>query len=219
MIHGRLLQDGTLVPLANASVQLMDASGNELNRLIMTNEAGTFAMRVEPGRYTLRIRRIGFTPLTTPVISLAADEYRGDVRVSGHNTAGDRRIREGGWMGRDSFSGGQELGGIFLTGKTWRRKITGVFVSAVRDRRHKGRRGGKIRRTKGRCLYSATRFRELRPGGPPATQWPKLEELVPTAICHGGRGVSRLSEVPAEFRFIEWPGPGPPRQQRLRAGS
>lgn len=217
MIHGRLLQEGTLVPLANASVQLMDARGDELNRLVVTNEAGTFAMRVEPGRYTLRIRRIGFTPLTTPVISLGPDEvFEGTYRVSPATIRlATQRItaKRGLELGRDSYIRRKELGkGIFLTRTELAEKdqrefsyllrgVDGIRVDAT----------GKMTSTEGwRCLYFMVNKVPVSsvPGGTPgSTMWPTLEDLVPTGHDVMAIEVYReFGEVPAEFRLNAWPG-------------
>ena len=220
MIHGRLLQEGTLVPLANASVQLMDARGDELNRLVVTNDAGTFAMRVEPGRYTLRIRRIGFTPLTTPVISLEADEvFEGTYRVSPATIRlATQRItaKRGLELGRDGFFRRKELGkGVFLArtdlaDKDQRdfsflmRGIDGIRVEAT----------GRVLSTEGwRCLYFMVNKVPVSsvPGGVPgSTMWPTLEDLVPTGHDVMAIEVYReFSEVPPEFRLDAWPGAKP----------
>jgi carboxypeptidase family protein len=220
MIHGRLLQEGTLVPLANASVQLMDARGDELNRLVVTNEAGTFAMRVEPGSYTLRIRRIGFTPLTTPVISLEANEvfegtYRvspATIRLATERITAKRSLE----LGRDGFFRRKELGkGVFLArtdlaDKDQRdfsflmRGIDGIRVEAT----------GRILSTEGwRCLYFMVNKVPVSsvPGSVPgSTMWPTLEDLVPTGHDVMAIEVYReFSEVPAEFRLDAWPGAKP----------
>src|SRR5688572_22104610 len=83
IIHGKLLADGVGLAIDGATVQLLDSRGNELDRVVETNEKGTFAMRVNPGTYRLRIRRIGYNPLTTAVITLGENEvFEGTDRVS-----------------------------------------------------------------------------------------------------------------------------------------
>lgn len=218
MIHGRLLQDGTLVPVRGATVQLMDARGDELDRLVVTNEAGTFVIRVEPGRYTLRIRRIGFTPLTTPVISLEPNEvfegtYRvspATIRLATERITAKRSLE----LGRDSFTRRKELGkGVFLTRTQLAEKdqrefsylltgIDGIRVDAT----------GKMTSTEGwRCLYfmvNKVPVSSVPRGIPGSTMWPTLEDLVPTG--HDVMAIElyrEFSEVPAEFRLDAWPGP------------
>ena len=217
MIHGRLLQEGTLAPLTGASVQLMDAQGNDLNRLVITNEAGTFAMRVDPGRYTLRIRRIGFTPLVTPAINLAADEvfegtYRispATIRLATERITAKRNLE----LGREGFERRKALGqGVFLgrselSGKDQRdfsRLMHGVEGIRVEG-------DGKVISTEGwRCLYFMVNRVPVTsvPGGVPgASTYPTLEDLVPTGHDVMAIEVYReFKEVPAEFRLDAWPG-------------
>jgi hypothetical protein len=217
IIHGRLLQEGTLAPLTDASVQLMDAQGNDLNRIVITNAAGTFTMRVDPGRYTLRIRRIGFNPLVTPVIALAADEifeatYRvspATVRLATQRITARRRLEEG----RDGFARRKDLGlGIFLNradlgGKDQRdfaslmMDVDGIRVEADR----------KITSTEGwRCLYFMVNAVPVSsdPRSPPGTStYPTLEDLVPTGHDVMAIEIYReFKEVPPEFRMEAWPG-------------
>ena len=217
MIHGRLLQEGTLVPLSGATVQLLDAQGAELNRVVTTNEAGTFAMRVAPGRYTLRIRRIGFTPLVTPIISLQADEvfegtYRvspATIRLATERITAKRNLE----LGRDSFSRRKELGkGVFLTRTQLQDKDQREFSYLLRD--VDGIRvepNGKVTSTEGwRCLYFMVNKVMVSsvPGGVPgSTTWPTLEDLIPTGHDVMAIEVYReFAEVPPEFRIDAWPG-------------
>lgn len=217
MIHGRLLQEGTLSPLAGASVQLLDGQGNELNRLVTTNTAGTFAMRVEPGRYTLRIRRIGFQPLVTPAISLAANEvFEGTYRISPvtirlatERITAKRNLE---W-GRDSFARRKALGqGIFLGRSDLSEKDQRDFASllhGVDGVRVEGY--GKIVSTEGwRCLYFMVNKVPVSsvPGGVPgSTTYPTLEDLVPTGHDVMAIEVYReFKEVPPEFKLDAWPG-------------
>ena len=220
MIHGRLLQDVTLVPLTGATVQLLDTQGNELNRVVVTNEAGTFAMRVEPGRYMLRIRRIGFNPLTTPVISLEADEvfegtYRvspATVRLATERITAKRSLE----LGRDGFARHKALGqGVFLTRTQLNEKdqrdfsylltgVDGIMVDAA----------GKMTSTEGwRCLYFMVNKVPVTsvPGGTPgSTMWPTLEDLVPSGQDVMAIEVYReFKEVPPDFRLDAWPGQNP----------
>ena len=217
MIHGRLLQEGTLAPLTDATVQLLDAQGNDLNRIVVTNAAGTFAMRVEPGRYTLRIRRIGFNPLVTPVISLAANDvfegtYRvspATVRLATQRITAKRDLEDG----RDGFARRKDLGlGVFLDRSQLAAKdqrdfaslmvnVDGILIEGDR----------KITSTEGwRCLYFMVNRVPVSslPNAPPGTSnYPTLEDLVPTGHDVMGIEVYRdFKEVPSEFRLDAWPG-------------
>jgi len=224
MIHGRLLQEGTLTPVAGASVQLMDSRGNELDRLVTTNEAGTFAMRVEPGRYTLRIRRIGYTPLITPAITLAANEvFEGTYRVSPATVRlTTERITERAnlELGRDGMLRRKELGkGVFLYRQDLAAKDQSEFASLLR-----GVDGirveatGKVTSTEGwRCLYfmvNKVPVTSVPRGIPGSTQWPTLEDLVPTGHDVMAIEIYReFTEVPPEFRLDAWPGQRPGSQR------
>jgi hypothetical protein len=217
MIHGRLVHDGTLTPVSGASVQLMDVRGNELNRVVVTNEAGTFAMRVEPGRYTLRIRRIGFNPLTTPAIELEENEvfegtYRvtpAAVRLATERITARRNLE----LGRDAFARRKALGeGVFLTRSDLADKDQREFASLMRG--VEGIRvdaGGTITSTEGwRCLYFAVNKVPVTsaPGVPLGTSmWPTLQDLVPTGHDVMAIEVYReFKEVPPELRLDAWPG-------------
>ena len=217
MIHGRLLQEGTLTPLTGASVQLMDAQGNELNRLVTTNEAGTFAMRVDPGRYTLRIRRIGFQPLVTPVINLGANEvFEGTYRISPvtirlatERITAKRNLE---W-GRDGFTRRKALGqGVFLARSDLNDRDQTEFASLLRGVDGLQVQGdGRVTSTEGwRCLYfmvNKVPVSSVPRGVPGSTQYPTLEDLVPTGHDVMAIEVYReFKEVPPEFRLDAWPG-------------
>ena len=217
IIHGRLLQEGTLAPLTGASVQLLDAQGNELNRLVTTNEAGTFAMRVDPGRYTLRIRRIGFQPLITPVINLAANEvFEGTYRISPvavrlatERITAKRNLE---W-GREGYTRRKALGqGIFLARSDLNDKDQRDFASlmlGVPGIRVEG--FGKVTSTEGwRCLYFMVNKVPVSsvPGAVPgSSMYPTLEDLIPTGHDVMAIEVYReFKEVPPEFKLDAWPG-------------
>lgn len=218
MIHGKLLQDGTQLPLSGASVQLLDARGDELDRIVVSNSAGTFAMRVEPGRYTLRIRRIGFNPLVTPVISLAANEvfeatYRVSpvaVRLATQRITEKRNLE---W-GRDGFARRKalNLGGLFLARSELADRDPTIFATMMRGLEGINVDGAsRITSTEGwRCVYfmvnkipvSSVPF-----GVPGSTMYPTLEDLVPTGHDVMAIEVYReFKEVPPELRLDAWPG-------------
>jgi hypothetical protein len=217
MIHGRLVQDGTLLPLSGASVQLLSARGEELNRVVVTNEAGTFAMRVEPGRYTLRVRRIGFNPLMTPVISLEEGEvfegtYRvspATIRLATERITAKRSLE----LGRDGVTRRKALGkGVFLYRTDLAEKPQRDFASlltGIEGIRVDG--AGKVTSTEGwRCLYFMVNKVPVTsvPGSTPgSTMWPTLEDLVPNGYDVMAIEIYRdFQEVPPEFRMEAWPG-------------
>ena len=218
MIHGKLLQEGTQLPLSGASVQLLDARGDELNRIVVSNAAGTFAMRVEPGRYTLRIRRIGFNPLTTPVISLQANEvFEGTFRVSpvavrlATQRITEKRNLE--W-GRDGFARRKalDLGGLFLGRSDLAERDPTIFATMMRGLEGIHVDGGsRITSTEGwRCLYFMVNkipVTSVPFGVPGSTMYPTLEDLVPTGHDVMAIEVYReFKEVPPELRLDAWPG-------------
>lgn len=216
MIHGRLLHEGTLAPVAGASVQLLDVRGNELDRVVVTNEAGTFSMRVARGQYTLRIRRIGFNPLTTPVITLAENEvfegtYRvtpATVRLATERITAKRNLE----LGRDGFFRRKALGkGVFLAKSDLAEKDQREFFYLLRgvDGIQVEANGRVVSTEGGRCLYFLVNDVPVSsvPGGVPgSTMWPTLEDLVPTGHDVMGIEVYRqFSEVPPELRMDAWP--------------
>jgi hypothetical protein len=173
-------------------------------------------MRVEPGRYTLRIRRIGFSPLVTPVIRLEADEvfeatYRISpvaVRLATERITAKRNLE----LGRDGFERRKALGqGVFLARSELNDKEQRDFASllqGVGGIRVEGL--GKITSTEGwRCLYFMVNKVPVSsvPGGIPGqTTYPTLEDLVPTGHDVMGIEVYReFKEVPVEFKLDAWP--------------
>jgi hypothetical protein len=195
----------------------MNVRGDELDRLVITNEAGTFAMRVEPGQYTLRIRRIGFQPLTTPVITLALNDvfegtYRvtpATVRLATERITAKRNLE----LGRDGFLKRRTLGkGVFLTRSDFGEKNQSEFANLLRDVEGiQVDADGRVNSTEGwRCLYfmvNKVMVTSVPRGIPASTMWPTLEDLVPSGHDVMGIEVYReFGEVPEEFRLDAWPG-------------
>lgn len=62
-LRGRIIDRETREPIARASVELA-----ELNRGAVCNERGEFSLpRLHPGRYTLRLRCLGYQPIDLPL--------------------------------------------------------------------------------------------------------------------------------------------------------
>lgn len=74
VVLGTAVDHGGQRPIAGAFVLLLDPSGAEVARGL-TTAAGTFRLRApQPGRYRLRLQRIGFDDSDTEEFSMAAGE-------------------------------------------------------------------------------------------------------------------------------------------------
>jgi hypothetical protein len=232
VIHGKLVADGLNTPIEGATVTLLDARGNELDRIVLTNKNGAFFMRVSSGRYMLRVRRIGYNPLTTPLITLAEnDVFEGTYRVSpvAVRLATERiTARPNLEWGRDGWSRRKALGqGVFLaradlaskdqTNVSWLfRGVPGIEVLG----------DGQVRSLEGwRCLYfvmNGVPVPFVPHSFPGESMYPTLHDLVPTGDEVMGIEVYReFQEVPEEFRMDAWPDPevrdrNAPRTARVR---
>lgn len=216
MIHGRLFEDVTLRPIQGATVQLLDARGIALDRLITTNATGTFAIRVEPGRYTLMIRRIGYKPLVTATITLKTDQifeatYRVSpiaVRLATQRITAKPNIE---W-GRDGFMRRKELGqgGLFLTRTDFAESDQSYFYTMlIKVPGLQVTGDGSIRSLEGwRCLkymVNGIPVKSIPRSVPGENTFPTLEDLLPTGHDVMGVEVYReFKEVPPEYRTIAW---------------
>ena len=63
-VSGRVLEDRGRQPVASAIVTVSDTLGVG-QQLAVTALDGTFSFEVEPGWYTLLVRRVGFMPIET----------------------------------------------------------------------------------------------------------------------------------------------------------
>lgn len=79
-VSGRLERAGTLEPLSGALVLLVDSLGHEVTRTVSSASGGFVLKAPVPGRFHLRVLRIGSTPWSTESITLALNERR-DVRL------------------------------------------------------------------------------------------------------------------------------------------
>jgi hypothetical protein len=217
IIHGKLLAEGLNTPIDGATIQLLDAGGRELPRVLQTNAAGTFWLRVEPGRYKLRIRRIGYDSLVTPLINVKVnDVYEGVYRVSpvAVRLATERiTARPNLEWGRDGWARRRDLGlgGVFLSrpdlAEKDQRDIAWLFrdvpgIQVLGD--------GQVKSTEGyRCLFFKMNGVPVPFNNryvPGADLYPTLQEMVPTGHDVMGLEIYReFKEVPPEHRMDAWP--------------
>ncbi|HEX5872313.1 MAG TPA: carboxypeptidase-like regulatory domain-containing protein [Longimicrobium sp.] len=73
-VRGQVVEPGTGQPVTGAVVILLDASGNRVTATL-TDAQGGFAMRGGgAGTYSLRAERVGYETVTSPAMSIVADE-------------------------------------------------------------------------------------------------------------------------------------------------
>jgi hypothetical protein len=217
IIHGKLLADGVNLPIDGATVQLLDSRGNELDRVVETNAKGSFAMRVNPGVYRLRIRRIGYNPLTTAVINLGENQvFEATYRVSPvavRLTTQRITARPNLEWGRDGYFRRKALGtgGVFLTRTELSEKDQTEIAWLFRDVPGiQVMSDGQVKSLEGwRCLYfkmngvPVSFVPRIAPGESPV---PTLQDLVPTGHDVMGMEIYReFKEVPEEWRMDAWP--------------
>lgn len=74
VVHGRVTEEGTVRPLIDAEIQLLDAQRQLVFRSA-ADVAGRYSITTPtPGNYYLIVDRIGFQRLETPLLSLAAGD-------------------------------------------------------------------------------------------------------------------------------------------------
>jgi hypothetical protein len=72
-VHGRLLEDGSGVPIGAASVVLLDST-SAARAQVFTDSAGGWTIEARPGLYSLLVQRIGYATVRSDTIRLTADE-------------------------------------------------------------------------------------------------------------------------------------------------
>ena len=217
VIHGRLFEDRTNNPVAGATVFLIAPSGRRLNRVQTTNKNGVFIMPVDQGVYKLRILRVGFDSVDTPILDV---KPRTSVNVNYALTPRSVFLKQKEEVERSSLERGREgmakrepLGkGKFIYERDIREianlpvyeilgRVEGLQVVA----------DGSIRTTMGhgcmQYLVNKLPVTEI-----PDTQIPldaqfaSLYQMLPNGLDIAGMEVYRqFSEVPKEFRFDAWP--------------
>ena len=75
VVRGTVVSEGAGVPLRGAVVTLLDATGNTVNRRVLTDSDGGFAMRApSAGSWLLEARAIGYAPRRTAARTVTAGE-------------------------------------------------------------------------------------------------------------------------------------------------
>ncbi|HEY5545375.1 MAG TPA: carboxypeptidase-like regulatory domain-containing protein [Gemmatimonadaceae bacterium] len=75
VVRGTVVSEGAGVPLRGAVVTLFDATGNTVNRRVLTDSDGGFAMRApSAGSWLLEARAIGYAPRRTAARTVTAGE-------------------------------------------------------------------------------------------------------------------------------------------------
>jgi hypothetical protein len=82
-ISGRVLESGTDRPVGGATVTLLNRRGLSV-RQVVTREDGRFHLRVrDPGGHQIRAQRVGFTPSTSPSITVTpGDTVQVEMRIA-----------------------------------------------------------------------------------------------------------------------------------------
>lgn len=82
-ISGRVLEAATDRPVAGATVNLLNRRGLSVRRAV-TGEDGRFHLRVrDPGAHQVRAQRVGFTPSTSPAITVTpGDTVQVEMRIA-----------------------------------------------------------------------------------------------------------------------------------------
>ncbi len=217
MIHGRIVEDRTNNPIEGAYVILTSAAGRMLDRVKITNSHGVFIMPVEQGVYKLRIKRIGFDSVDTPILDV---KPRANVNVNYKMTPRSVMLtkvevkeRSGLETGREGMAKREPLGlGKFLYEKDIR-EIASLPVYEILGRVEglQTAPDGSLRSTEGnRCLQflvnrlPITEVPDTRI--PIDAQFASLYQMLPNGIDIRGVEIYRsFKEVPKEFRFDAWP--------------
>jgi hypothetical protein len=218
LIHGKLLTDRTNVPVAGATVQLLRATGAELNRIVQTNKHGSFIMQVEPGRYRLSVRRISYSPVQSDIITVEPGKNVTmnlvltpiSVRLATQTVTALTRLE----TGRPAMAKREALdqGGYFLYRKDFA-EIANKTVPEILEKVPglRARPDGSIETLEGnRCLQflinrlpiTEIPIQYLMPG----QSFASLYEMLPDGLDIMGVEVyRRFSEVPKELRQDAWP--------------
>lgn len=116
-IGGRVLEEGSLQPVAYAGVALVDTAGAVV-RSVVADSFGSFFLRADPGSYRLQASRIGYETVTSEAIVLRDGEpVIVELRVSARGVPLEPLIvrARGIERGEDAFRRRRDLGeGVFL---------------------------------------------------------------------------------------------------------
>ena len=217
MIHGRIVEDRTNNPIEGAKVFLTSAAGRMLDRVQTTNKHGVFIMPVEQGVYKLRIKRLGFDSVDTPILDV---KPRANVNVNYKMTPRtvmltlvEVKPRSGLETGREGMAKREPLGlGKFLYEKDIR-EIANLPVYEILGRVDglQTVADGSIRTTRGwGCLqYLVNRLPIMEVADtkiPLDAQFASLYQMLPDGRDIMGVEIYRqFSEVPEVFKHDAWP--------------
>jgi hypothetical protein len=218
MIHGKLLVDRTNTPVEGATVQLLRASGAELNVIATTNKHGTFILQVEPGRYRVRVRRISYSPVQSDIITVEPGKSVTlnlaltpiSVRLAQQTVTALTRLETGrpGMAKREA----ENTGGYFLYRKDFV-EIANKTVPEILEKVPglRARPDGSIETLEGwRCMQflinrlpvTEIPIQYLQPG----ESYASLYEMLPDGLDIMGIEIYRkFAEVPKELRQDAWP--------------
>jgi hypothetical protein len=207
-IRGRLLEERTGVPVAEASIALVSDSGAPLGVRARTDSAGAFALRAtRPGIVRLRAERIGYRPALSPAVELReGDEISVTLRIVPDTlilqplvvTANNRQPpgRLGGFYDRMAHS----VAGRFITREEIERRapinVTDLLRTVAGIRVVPGPRGfGAVIRTTEGCApavyLDGLRF---------ALMGETLDHIVDPMSLEGIEVYAHALNVPAEFQ-------------------
>jgi hypothetical protein len=223
MITGRLLEDGSNRPVEAATILLTAANGRMLDRTAKTTKFGTFTMRVEPGRYRLRVTRIGYQPVDSDILEVS---YDNNVNVNYILTPVSLRLSRVEVVAKPGLETGEigmakrqalNTGGVFLYRDDFKELINQpVWEIVGRVEGLRPRTDGSIESLEGhRCLQFLLNRLPIREvpmqyvdiATLNGQTFASLYEMLPDGIDIMGIEVYRsFKEVPEELKMDAWPG-------------
>jgi hypothetical protein len=223
MITGRLLEDGSNRPVEAATILLTAANGRMLDRTAKTTKFGTFTMRVEPGRYRLRVTRIGYQPVDSDILEVS---YDNNVNVNYILTPVSLRLSRVEVVAKPGLETGEigmakrqalNTGGVFLYRDDFKELINQpVWEIVGRVEGLRPRTDGSIESLEGhRCLQFLLNRLPIREvpmqyvdiATLNGQTFASLYEMLPDGLDIMGIEVYRsFKEVPEELKMDAWPG-------------
>lgn len=136
-ISGRVLDDDTNAPLQAVDIVLVDSAGADV-ATVASDSAGYFRVAAPPGRYRVRVQRIGYATITSDEIVLRAGEpVIVELRMSVRGIPLEPLVVEarGSEQGRFGFMRRRELGlGTFMNSDSmdlrYPREVSDAFRAA-----------------------------------------------------------------------------------------
>src|SRR5579885_1907027 len=72
-----IIKDESGVPLAGTTISLVKAADSSIIKLAVSNQSGNYTFNsIKTGSYRIKGTHVGFAPVFSPVISLAADNIK-----------------------------------------------------------------------------------------------------------------------------------------------